>query len=186
MLLDEFMPQWQFNEYHHTMVAAEPDAVYHAARHMDLGRSPLVKPLLILRELPMRLFQRDFKTSGIGGTLDDMREEGFIQLADAPPHEYVFGLVGRFWVLSPEMQELTPEEFTAFNGQGQAKAAANLLIEQLGPGTCRLSTETRIQCLGPKAKREFQRYWLMIRPFSGLIRLEWLRLIKKEAQRQAK
>lgn len=186
MRIDDFMPQWQFNEYHQTMVAAAPEVVYEAARHADLGRSPIVRPLLALRELPMRLFKRDFKSSSLGGTLDDMREFGFIALADEQPHEYVFGLVGRFWVLSPELRELTPNEFILFNQPGQAKAAANLLVTKLGPNTCRLSTETRIQCLGPKAKRQFQRYWTMIRPFSGLIRLEWLRLIKKEAQRVAR
>ena len=185
MRLDYFMPQWHFDEYHQTMIAAEPQDVYHAARRVRLGDSPLVKPLLILRELPMRMFQRDFKSKGLSGTLDDMRAMGFIPLTDEPPHEYVFGLAGRFWVPTPELRELTPEEFTLFDEPGQAKAAVNLLVTRLGPNTCRLSTETRVQCLGPKAKRQFQRYWTMIRPFSGLIRLEWLRLIKREAQQQA-
>lgn len=184
MLLDDYIPQWQFNEFHQTMIAAAPEVVYAAMRKVNLGRSPLVKPLLILRELPIRLWNQDYESRGLSGTLDDMREVGFIPLADEPPKEYVFGLVGRFWVLSPQIQDLTPEEFIRFNKPGQAKVAANLLITELGPNTCRLSTETRIQCLGPKAKRQFQRYWLMIRPFSGLIRLEWLRLIKREAAMQ--
>jgi hypothetical protein len=182
MRLDDFMPQWHFNEYHQAMVAARPEKVYDAARRVDLGRSPLVRPLLIMRELPMRLFQRDYESPGLSGTLDDMLDFGFLKLADEPPDEFVFGLAGRFWVLSPELHELTPDEFIAFDQPGQAKAAANLLVTTLGANTCRLSTETRIQCLDSKAKRGFQRYWTMIRPFSGLIRIEWLRLIKKEAE----
>jgi hypothetical protein len=186
MQLDDFMPQWQFNEYHQTMVAAPPAVVYETARYMDLGRSPIIKSLLVMRELPKRLLHRNEDLPGWGGSLDELLETGpFIRLTDAPPHEYVFGLAGRFWVPSPELRQLTPEEFIAFDEQGQAKVATNLLVTELGPNTCRLSTETRIQCLGSKAKRRFQRYWTMIRPFSGLIRIEWLRLIKKEALSRA-
>lgn len=184
MRIDDFMPQWDFNEYHQTMVAAEPETIYKAVRKVELGRSPLVRPLLLLRELPMRLFVRDYESTGLAGTLDDMFELGFIKLADQPPDELVFGLAGRFWVLSPKLHELTPREFIAFDQPGQAKAAGNLHIRRLGQNTCRLSTETRIQCLDPKAKRQFRRYWTMIRPFSGLIRIEWLRLIKREAEKR--
>lgn len=185
MRLDEFMPLWHFSEFHQTLVAAEPEAVYEAARRVDLGSSPVVKPLLFLRELPMRLFVRGFERPGLRGTLDEMLALGFIQLADDPPQEYVFGLAGRFWVLSPELHRLTPHEFTAFDQPGQAKVAANLLVTPLGQSTCRLSTETRVQCLDSKAMRQFRRYWLMIRLFSGFIRLEWLRFIKREAERRA-
>lgn len=183
MLLDDFMPQWHFNEYHQILVAAKPEAVNRAMRKADLGRSPFVRPLLALRGLPARLSKKDYATEVRGGSLDAMCKAGpFIQLGDAPPHEYVFGLAGCFWVPSPNLHRLTPGEFLAFDEEGQAKVAANLLIAPLGPDTCRLSTETRIQCLGPKAKRRFRRYWFMIRPFSGLIRLEWLRLIKRGAE----
>jgi len=186
MRLDDFMPQWHFSEYHQTMIAAPPEAVYEAVRHLDTGCSPVVGLLLRLRELPWRLKQRDFKSPGLGCTLDDMIKMGFIELADQPPREYVFGLAGRFWTLDYEILGLTPEGFSGLARPGYAKVAANFLVTRLGPGTSRLSTETRVQCLGPQAKREFQRYWLMIRPFSGLIRLEWLRLVKREAVRQAR
>lgn len=185
MRIDDFMPQWHFNEYHQTLVAAPPETVYETARQIDMGRSPIIKSLLVLRELPMRLLHRNQDPPGWGGTLEELREAGpFIHLTDDPPREYVFGLAGRFWVPSPEMHKLTPEEFIAFAEPGRAKVAANLLVSELGPNTCRLSTETRILCLDRKAKRQFQRYWTMIRPFSGLIRLEWLRLIKREAMRR--
>ncbi len=39
--------------------------------------------------------------------------------------------------------------------------------------------ETRVQCLGPRARRNFRLYWALIGPFSGLIRKEALRLVRK-------
>lgn len=49
MLLDPCPPAWHFHEYHETLVAAGPEAVYQAMRELDAGRSPLVGPLLRLR-----------------------------------------------------------------------------------------------------------------------------------------
>ncbi|TMB67768.1 MAG: hypothetical protein E6J43_07850, partial [Chloroflexi bacterium] len=53
-----------------------------------------------------------------------------------------------------------------------------------GPGT-RLFTETRVRCLGVPSRRWFRLYWLVIRPFSGLLRRSMLRGIKIDAIRQA-
>ena len=38
-----------------------------------------------------------------------------------------------------------------------------------------LSTETRAWLTDPASQRAFRAYWLVIRPFSGLIRRTWLR-----------
>ena len=182
MLLDDFLPTYRFSEFHHTIVSAPREKVYDAARGMDMRRSPLVSILLRLRELPHRLISVDFDTKGLGYTLDDMIEAGFIMLADEPPREMVFGLVGRFWTLNFDIQDLTPGEFKSFDKQGYAKVAANLAVYKIEPGRSLVTTETRINCLGQHARNSFRRYWTMIRPFSGLIRREWLRIIKLSAE----
>jgi hypothetical protein len=46
----------------------------------------------------------------------------------------------------------------------------------------RLETETRICLTDASARRRFGAYWLVIRPFSGLIRRSWLRAAKKRAE----
>jgi hypothetical protein len=186
MRLDDFMPQWHFDEYHQTMIAAPPEVVYESIRNLDASCSPVVGLLLRLRELPLRLKKRDFKSPGLGPTLDNMIKMGFIALADEAPRELVIGLAGLFWTLDLEILDLEPREFPGFAQAGYAKVAANFLVTRLGPGTSRLSTETRVQCLDPKSKRGFRRYWFMIRPFSGLIRLEWLRIVKREAEHRAR
>lgn len=44
-----------------------------------------------------------------------------------------------------------------------------------------LSTETRVLCLSERAKKRFRPYWIVIAPFSGIIRKQMLRLIEKQA-----
>jgi hypothetical protein len=40
-----------------------------------------------------------------------------------------------------------------------------------------LTTETRVLLTDERSRRAFGRYWLLIRPFSGLIRRRWLAAI---------
>jgi hypothetical protein len=45
-----------------------------------------------------------------------------------------------------------------------------------------LTTETRVRCTDPAIRRAFLRYWRVIRPFSGLVRREALRLARVDAE----
>ena len=183
MLLDEFMPRHDFGEYHQALAAAPAQRVFQAIQELDMRQSPLVGAFMMLRELPWRLRTRDFQGQGLGRSLEQMQAFGFILLAKEAPRELVLGLVGRFWSLRPQVRRLRPQDFPGFDQPGYAKVAANFLVQPLGPGLCRLSTETRVQCLGNQAKTRFRRYWTVIRPFSGLTRREWLRLARQEAER---
>lgn len=186
MLLDQFMPRWDFYERHQAMAFASPWDAFTTAWELDMRRSPLTRTLLRLREMPYRISKQDFESKGLGNTMADMFEAGFLLLARHEPQEMVIGLVGRFWSLEIELRELDPDQFKAFNEPGRAKVAANLRFEQVRPGLTRMSTETRVQCLGLEAKRGFRRYWTLIRPFSGFIRREWLRIIRAEAEARAR
>jgi hypothetical protein len=63
----------------------------------------------------------------------------------------------------------------------------NILVDADAPGVgSRLYTETRVRCLGASSRRWFRLYWLVIRPFSGLLRRSMLRGIRTEAVRNAK
>lgn len=48
-----------------------------------------------------------------------------------------------------------------------------------------LTTETRIQTFGRSATLKFRAYWLLIGPFSGLIRKAMLSEVKRIAERHA-
>ena len=44
-------------------------------------------------------------------------------------------------------------------------------------------TETRVYCLDEVSRKRFKLYWMLIRPFSGLIRREILQAVKRNAER---
>jgi hypothetical protein len=48
-----------------------------------------------------------------------------------------------------------------------------------------LTTETRVLCLDDASRKSFQRYWRVIRPFSGWIRRRGLAIAKEQSERCA-
>ena len=173
MLLDDFVPQYQFREYHETVVAAPRDVVRRATEVWQPAESPLWRPLLWLR--------------GLGrpqGTVRQWAESmGFLCLADTDD-EVIYGQIGRFWSVRERAALASPrsaEEFLAFDDPRYAVAAMSVRVEAIDAGRTRLSTETRVHALGAHARRRFRLYWLLIRPFSGLLRGAMLRGVRKRA-----
>jgi hypothetical protein len=107
---------------------------------------------------------------------------GFTRLDEDPGRELVFGLAGRFWRLDGDLRRMPDRAaFEAFVEQGCVKAAWNLAIGDESEAGCELTTETRIVCFGPVARRRFRTYWFFVRPFSGLLRRALLRGVKRRA-----
>jgi hypothetical protein len=183
MLIDELLPGYDVIERHQVVVAAPAATVYRSVRDLDVGRLPAASLLMVLRGIPHFLTGTLRPTRHL--TVDDLLAFGFVVLADDPPRELVLGAVGRFWRPTSGMRTVTATEFRDFSEPGFARAAWNFRIDPR-PGGCVLATETRVQCIGAGARRWFRAYWTLIRPFSGLIRLEMLRLIRRDAERAAR
>lgn len=111
---------------------------------------------------------------------------GFTELEEDPGRELVFGIAGKFWRYDGGLRPLADRAaFLAFAEEGCVKAAWNLRVEESGSGVFELSTETRIEYLGPAARRKFRLYWAFIGPFSGAIRISLLRGIRRRAESSA-
>lgn len=171
MLLDSFLPTYDVRARYQDFLPAPPERVYPLARDLDWSRSPLVNWLLKLRGLGQ---------VKAAPSLENMQKMGFMILGEEPGRELVGGVVGRFWLPSTGIRRMSPTNFVDFDQPGFAKAALNFLAEPMPGGKCLLSTETRVQCLGPQARRYFRLYWSLIGPFSGLIRKEALRLVRRQ------
>ena len=118
-------------------------------------------------------------------TLERLVDGAFIRLGERPGREVALGLVGRFWTPSGGRVKVRPDAFRDCAEPGNAKVVWTFAVEPLGTGTTRLVTETRVQCLDAASRRRFRLYWLVVRPFSGLIRRAMLGAVAREAERPA-
>jgi hypothetical protein len=171
--LDEFMPEFHFNEEHSTLVAAPPERTLAAAREVTAAEMPVVRALMTVRRLG--------RVRSSGPVIDGMIHNGFVVLADRPD-ELVLGVAGRFWTFNSGVTRVGPEEFAGFDAPNHARAVMDFHV-QPAPGGCLLSTETRIQATDDGARRSFGRYWRVIHPGSALIRRVWLRAVRRRAER---
>jgi hypothetical protein len=180
-VLDDFLPRYDFNEVHSAEIGATPVAVMDAIRALTPAEVPVLVVLMAIRSVPARLLGRRRRPAVRGPLLDGFRGGGFVTLRDTPG-ELVLGAVGRFWKASGNVRPIEPSEFEAFAEPGFAKAVVNFELERIGERT-RLTTETRIATTDEQARRAFTRYWRVVHPGSALIRLAWLRAIRKRAER---
>jgi hypothetical protein len=171
MLQDEFLPEYHFSEIHDISINQSPEHIFALVYDFDFRGSWLIRVLFSLRGM---------KT---GMTIKaGMLQENFMELAYRPNDEMVLGLIGQFWKPNGNLKKVAPDQFRAFNEPEFLKATWNFkLIPQSPERTC-LQTETRVYCMDKKAKKIFSRYWFFVRPFSGLIRKEILKSIKRKAE----
>lgn len=168
-LLDEALPEWHFRERHATRVEAPPERVFAAIREVTLAEMPVARTLMRLRGM---------RAATARPLLEEMNDAGFGLVAHEPNRELVWAAIGQPWRLRGGRR---PEaaDFRVFHEPGFAKMAFNFALEDNT-----LSTETRVLLTDERSRRAFRRYWLLIRPFSGLIRRVWLRAIARQAGRE--
>jgi hypothetical protein len=163
MLLDDWLPLYRISERHARTVEASPDEVFAAFLALPVGCDPLVRTLFRLRGLD----------PGALTSLAEFSERlPFVRLAE-DERELVLG-VGR----GSAGFARTPEQWRSVVEPG-LKIAANVRVVPLEDGRARLTTETRVLPLGLRAAIGFRLYWIVVGPFSGLIRRRWLRATGK-------
>jgi len=184
--LDAVLPEPAHRELHRTRVAAAPDAVWDAVFAVTPRELLLADLLLRVRELPVRLAGRD---AGLAAARDEpllapFLREGFRVLVEDRPRTWVMGAVGRPWRLRDAAIVAFDDlpAFAAFDAPGVVKIALSFELAPQDGGTL-LLTETRVAPTDPAAARAFARYWRVIRPGSDVIRRDWLRAIRRRAER---
>ncbi len=185
MLLDSFVPDFQFREVHAIVIDAPPSRILAVVKSLRPSDVPLVGVLMALRSVPAFLFEgkRYAPNNSDEPLIHQIVGSGFLILGEEPDRELTLGTIGQFWKPAGNLCRdiATPSQFQNFQEKGWAKAGWNFLVERTQNKT-RLTTETRIIALGAGAKRKFGFYWLIIRGGSGLIRRAILRAIKRKAE----
>jgi hypothetical protein len=189
MLLDDCLPEFDVRTSHAIRVAASPDLVYASLRTADFDYWGLTRALYALRVLPAlpaapretwRRFRDELWLHRF--TLDDMLASGFTVLGERPGEEVVLGTLGRFWRARGELCPTSPARFREPAPPGTAKAAWNFTVGRRSDGATEFRTETRVSCADAATRRRFRAYWMLIRPFSGLIRREMLAAVRSAAE----
>ena len=154
--LDAFLPAYDFSTRHAVAVAVDPVRADRALREVTFKEVPLVRALLLARGLGLRRAEDT--------VLGAMVPRATV-LEDVPGEGVVLTLSGQFWRLG---------------GRGPEAPATAVIDFRALPGS--LATETRVHVPDPVSRRKFGRYWRIVRPFSGLIRLVVLRAAKRRAE----
>jgi hypothetical protein len=190
--LDQFVPAWQFSEFHSVRIAAPKEKVYTALKQVTAEEILFFHTLVWLRRLGRPGPESILNPPANMPLLEVATKATFILLAEEPNQEIVMGTLvaaPRGW--RPSGQR-TPEAFKALVASQQpgfVLAAMNFRLEDCdmtdrraaAPCTL-LTTETRVYATDPSSRRAFARYWRVIYPGSALIRRMWLRAIKKRAE----
>jgi hypothetical protein len=148
----------------------------------------VIRALLELRSLLNRMQQilkgRPAAPARAPLTLDDMMRTGFMLLGERPGREIALGAVVQPWKAvtdnTPQPQ-VEADRFAAFHSPGFVKVAFNVRVDTYGRGRSLLTTETRAAANDLASLRRFSRYWLLVGPFSALIRRLMLRIVKADA-----
>lgn len=180
-LLDVVLPAYQFNEQHSTVVAAPAERVYKAM--LEVAPEEIKGYGLLTWIRCMGRCREDSIMNAASRTpiLETAVKTSFKKLAEIQNSEFVFGgfvaapagVAGRPW---------TVETFVPLADPGFAKVAMNFRLQPLPDGTTRLDTETRVQATDFGTLRAFAAYWRTILPGSAIIRVQWLKAIKRRAE----
>ena len=173
------MPVYDFSEKHETIIRASAEKVYAALNSFDFNESVVIRWLFRLRGLAAKS-ACDATAQAL--TLRDMTNFDFVILGEKPNEEILFGLIGKFWKPTGDLQKVKAEDFQRFDKSGYAKATWNFVLMRRATGEIWLTTETRVQCLDEASHQSFGFYWTFIKHFSGWIRREALRLVKQKAE----
>lgn len=181
-MIESFAPNPDAVEIHRIEIKAAREKVYEALWTSDFGSSPVIRWLITLRTLPARVFQPGRRDEARSLTLDTLVAAGFGRLAEEPGREIVLGVAGRFWRPVGNVLPFNEENFRGPVPSGLARAVWNFSVASTDGGRTILTTETRVVCGDAASRIKFRAYWLVVRPFSGLIRLIMLRAVRQACE----
>jgi hypothetical protein len=181
--LDDFMPVYQFYEFHKIRIHARSEDVFKAIKEVRANEIFLFRTLSWIRRGGRSGPESILNAPENMPLLEVATRTSFLRLAEEPNREIVLGTL----VAAPRdwrpKRNPAPEDFKALRAPGFALAAMNFRIEDSGPGDVLLTTETRVYATDAPTRRKFAAYWRVIYPGSALIRVMWLRAIQRRAEK---
>ena len=190
MLIDQWLAEWQFGEYHERRVRATPAELFAAIRRVRSSDIVLFRTLTFLRN-PMRDGQGEhiLNPPEEKPILDVALAGGFILLGEEADRELLLGAL----VIAPpdvvraaqrgNVPSLDQALFRTLGQPGFARVVMNFRVVPESDGWTRVTTETRVHAVDRPTQRQFAQYWRVIYPGSWIIRWSWLRGIESRVVR---
>jgi hypothetical protein len=172
--IDDWLPRYDVHERHEIDLPVPPERALELVLSLPAASGTIVRLLFGARGMIARdeSLERFFLA------------HRFVVLSRAPT-EFVAGAVGAVWRPRGGLVDLDgADAWRDADVPGTIKAAVDFRAEQIANGS-RLSTETRVLASDARARRVFRLYWLVVGPFSALIRRRWLAAAMAAAKRSA-
>jgi hypothetical protein len=193
LMLDWLLPEFDATIVEHQVIEGDPESIYRAVTTVDMAEIPntytAVRLLFAARGATERLVNallgRTTPTPVPAGALrlGDMAEHGdWVKLADAPPDEFAFGVVGRFWGGETIWETIDADHFVAFDRPGFAKIGCSISLRPYGTARTLVSYEARTQALDPESRAQFLRYWRVVRPGVAMVMRAFLHAVAEEVR----
>ena len=180
--LDEYVPAYQFEEFHSILVHAPRERVFKAIQEVSADEISLFRMLTWIRRSGQSGQESVLNAPPHQPLLAVALRTGFMKLAEDQDREIVLGtLVVRPPQWRPNKRP-TADDFKELRAAGFCVAAINFRIQDEIGGFSLLTTETRAYATDASARRKFAAYWRVIYPGSALIRMMWLRAIRHRAE----
>jgi len=181
--LDDFVPVYEFAEFHSIRVHAPRDRVYRAILEVTPDEIKFFRSFTWIRRGGQSGKESILHAPPGEPILTVALRTGFLKLAEEPGREIVLGTL----VAAPRgwrpKKDPTPADFQALQAPGFALAAMNFRLEDAANGEMLVITETRVHATDASTRRKFAAYWRVIYPGSALLRITWLRAIRARAER---
>ena len=180
MNLEDVVPDPDHRMRHARTAAAPVTAVWDQLHLVTMRGLPLGYALEALRLLPGRLAGRRPRTLA-GHTFLEITP--IPVLHSEPPHLVISAGLSQAWraLGGSAPPPLDAAALRAWSEPGWIKAGMEFRFVPT-PGGSRMSTETRVLATDPRTRRAFAAYWLLVRPWSGAIRREVLRVVARRAE----
>jgi len=180
MNLDDVIPEPEHRIRHSRDVGAPPEVVWDELHRVTMAALPLGRKLEAVRLLPARLSGRRRQPLAGRSFLDVTPIP--VLFSERPSVEISAGLSQAWRMLGGATPpELDAAALRSWSQPGWIKVGMQFRLEPTQQGTF-LSTETRVVATDTRTRRAFATYWFVIRPGSGAIRRELLRVVARRSE----